>query len=284
MLLRDNDFVCRKINWENKATNLKAMETELNLTEGGIIFIDDNPIERETVKGECPEAYVPEFPSDTTELISFAENIWFDYCRPLRVLGEDLRKTEMYQNEQRRKQEMGNSLNLDEYIAKLEMVIDIHRMAAGELDRVSQLIRKTNQFNLTTKRYSKSEIEKIAGNPDNAIYVVYSSDKYGDNGLISVIILIGKEKDILIDTFLMSCRVMGRKLEEVIINELAAKYKKKMIGEYIPTEKNAPVKELYDKLGFVFVAENDGCKKYELDATKYDKQEFGIYKAVKLED
>ena len=284
MLLRDNDFVCRKINWKNKATNLKAMETELNLTEGGIIFIDDNPIERETVKGECPEAYVPEFPSDTTELISFAENIWFDYCRPLRVLGEDLRKTEMYQNEQRRKQEMGNSLNLDEYIAKLEMVIDIHRMAAGELDRVSQLIRKTNQFNLTTKRYSKSEIEKIAGNPDNAIYVVYSSDKYGDNGLISVIILIGKEKDILIDTFLMSCRVMGRKLEEVIINELAAKYKKKMIGEYIPTEKNAPVKELYDKLGFVFVAENDGCKKYELDATKYDKQEFGIYKAVKLED
>ena len=77
---------------------------------------------------------------------------------------------------------------------------------------------------------------------------------------------------------------MGRKLEEVIINELASKYKKKMIGEYIPTKKNAPVKELYDKLGFVFVAENDGCKKYELDATKYNKKEFGIYKAVKLED
>lgn len=284
MLLRDNDFVCRKINWENKATNLKAMEAELNLTEGGIIFIDDNPIERETVKGECPEAYVPEFPSDTTELIGFAENIWFDYCRPLRVLGEDLRKTEMYQSEQRRKQEMGNSLNLDEYITKLEIIVDIHRMTPGELDRVSQLISKTNQFNLTTKRYSKSEIEKIAGNPDNAVYVVCSSDKYGDNGLISVIILIGKEKDILIDTFLMSCRVMGRKLEEVIINELASKYKKKMIGEYIPTKKNAPVKELYDKLGFVFVAENDGCKKYELDATKYNKKEFGIYKAVKLED
>ena len=87
MLLRSNDFVCRKINWNNKAENLKEMEAELNLTEGGFIFIDDNPMERETVKGECPEAVVPEFPKDTTELISFAEDIWFDYCRPLIHLG-----------------------------------------------------------------------------------------------------------------------------------------------------------------------------------------------------
>ena len=265
MLLRDDDFVSRKINWENKALNLKAMEGELNLTEGGFIFVDDNPVERETVKGECPDMLVPDFPEDTTELLSFAEDIWFDYCRPLRVLGEDLKKTQMYQNEAKRKLEMESSLNLDDYIAKLEMVADIHRMRVTELERVVQLINKTNQFNVTTKRYTQAEVEDIAADPNNAIYVVYSSDKYGDSGLISVIILIGSEVDVRIDTFLMSCRVMGRKLEDVILNELAAKYQRKMIGEFIPTAKNAPVRELFDRLGFSQVSDDNGHKVYELD-------------------
>jgi HAD-superfamily phosphatase, subfamily IIIC/FkbH-like domain len=281
MLLRDDDFVSRKINWDNKNINLKAMESELKLTEGGFIFIDDNPVERETVKGECAEMLVPDFPEDTTELLTFAEDIWFDYCRPLRVLGEDLKKTQMYQNEARRKQEMSKSLNLDDYIAKLEMVVDIHRMREPELERVVQLINKTNQFNMTTKRYTQAEVEEIAAKPANAIYVVYSSDKYGDSGLISVIILIGNQAEVLIDTFLMSCRVMGRKLEDVIINELATKYNKKLIGEFIPTAKNAPVKELYDRLGFETVADDDGHKIYKLK--EYQKKDFESYKEIKFE-
>ena len=283
MLLRDDDFVSRKNNWENKAINLKAMEGELNLTEGGFIFIDDNPVERETVKGECPEMLVPDFPEDTTELLGFAEDIWFDYCRPLRVLGEDLKKTQMYQNEAKRKQEMSESLNLDDYIAKLEMVADIHRMRDSELDRVVQLINKTNQFNVTTKRYTQAEVEAIADDPNNSIYVVYSSDKYGDSGLISVIILIGSDIDVRIDTFLMSCRVMGRKLEDVIINELAEACKgRKLVGEFIPTAKNAPVQELYDRLGFEKVADEDGHKIYELK--DHQRQEFASYKEIKFED
>lgn len=284
MLLRDDEFVSRKINWENKALNLKAMEGELNLTEGGFIFVDDNPVERETVKGECPDMLVPDFPEDTTELLSFAEDIWFDYCRPLRVLGEDLKKTQMYQNEAKRKLEMESSLNLDDYIAKLEMVADIHRMRDTELERVVQLINKTNQFNVTTRRYTQAEVEEIAADPNNAIYVVYSSDKYGDSGLISVIILIGSEVDVRIDTFLMSCRVMGRKLEDVILNELAAKYQRKMIGEFIPTAKNAPVRELFDRLGFSQVSDDNGHKVYELDGTGYEKKEFGSYREIRFED
>ena len=283
MLLRDDDFVSRKVNWENKSVNLKAMEDELNITEGGFIFIDDNPAERETVKGECPDMLVPDFPIDTTELFSFAEDIWFDYCRPLRILDEDLRKTQMYRNEAERKQEMGESLNLDDYIAKLEMVADIHRMRDAELERVVQLINKTNQFNVTTKRYTQAEVEEIAASPDHEIYVVYSSDKYGDSGLISVIIMTGSGADVRIDSFLMSCRVMGRKLEDVIINELASEYQKKMIGEFIPTAKNAPVRDLYDKLGFSLVSENDGHKIYEFDATGYRKKEFSYYKEIRFE-
>ena len=282
MLLRDDDFVNRKINWENKAINLKAMESELNLTEGGFIFIDDNPVERETVKGECPEMLVPGFPEDTTELLDFAEDIWFEYCRPLRVLGEDLKKTQMYQNEAKRKQEMSESLNLDDYIKKLEMVADIHKMRDSELERVVQLINKTNQFNVTTKRYTQAEVEEIAADNNNAIYVVYSSDKYGDSGLISVIILKEGQAEVLIDTFLMSCRVMGRKLEDVIINEMISKYTgKKVIGEFIPTAKNAPVKELYDRLGFDMVADEDGHKTYELKG--HQRQEFSSYKEIKFE-
>lgn len=282
MLLRDNAFVSKKINWENKASNLKAMENELNLTEKSFIFIDDNPAEREIVKGICSEALVLEFPTDTTELLSFAENIWFNYCRPLKVLGEDLKKTQMYQSESKRRHEMNGSLNLDDYIAGLEMTVDIHRMRSNELERVTQLCGKTNQFNMTTKRYTQAEIEQISANPDNEIYVAYSSDKYGESGLISVIILVGEAEDVRVDTFLMSCRVMGRRLEDVIMNEIAVHCsdKRKIIGEFIPTAKNAPVKKLYDRLGFELISDNDGHKIYEFTLNDYMKKSFECCKEI----
>lgn len=286
MLLRDDDFVSRKINWENKDVNLQEIESELNLTESGFIFIDDNPVEREIVKDKCPEILVPDFPADTSELLGFAEKIWFEQCRPLRIVAEDLKKTEMYLNEAKRIQEKKENLNLDDYIAKLEMVINIHKMRLEEIDRVTQLINKTNQFNVTTKRYTQVEIEEIASNPGNVIYVIYSSDKYGDNGLISVIILLERNKDVWIDTFLMSCRVMSRKLEEVIINEIASKYseKRSIIGEFIPTTKNMPVKELFDRLGFSLVSDDNGHKVYELNVSGYKKKENIIYKKIEIED
>lgn len=282
MLLRNIDFVSKKINWENKASNLKAIENELNLTEKSFIFIDDNPAEREIVKGICSEALVLEFPTDTTELLSFAENIWFDYCRPLKVLGEDMKKTHMYQSESKRRHEMNESLNLDDYIAGLEMTVDIHRMRSNELERVTQLCGKTNQFNMTTKRYTQAEIEQISANPDNEIYVAYSSDKYGESGLISVIILVGEAEDVRVDTFLMSCRVMGRRLEDVIMNEIAVHCsdKRKIIGEFIPTAKNAPVKKLYDRLGFELISDNDGHKIYEFTLNDYMKKSFECCKEI----
>ena len=284
MVLREDDFVSSKINWENKAVNLKAMETDLNITEGGFLFIDDNPVERETVKGGCPETAVPEFPDDTAELLPFAEKIWADYCRPLRVLGEDRKKTDLYRNEEKRRQEMSVSLNLEDYIARLGMTVDIHRMREDELDRVAQLCGKTNQFNLTTRRYTAAQVRALAENPDNAVYAVYSSDKYGDNGLISVVILIGSECGVKIDTFLMSCRVMGRKLEDVIIDELAWHYKdrQKMTGEYVPTEKNAPVRDLYDRLGFRLVSGQSRDRIYELDTSEYKKKSFDSYKEIRF--
>ena len=305
MLLRDEDFVSKKINWENKAINLKAMEDELNLSEGGFIFIDDNPIERNTVKGVCPDVYVPDFPQDTTELIAFAESLWFDYCKPLRILQEDAAKTQMYQNEVKRKQDMSASLNLDDYIKKLEIKLDIHRMRADEFERTLQLINKTNQFNLTTKRYTQVELQNMAADENCRVYVVHSSDKYGNNGLIAVVILFLSETENKIDTFLMSCRVMGRKFEDVIIGKLVEKYGKHtngnfqlddsslieipLIGEFIPTAKNAPVRNLYERMGFTLVEETESHKLYRLStASNFFETDpsmlTGVFKEIKFDE
>ena len=285
MLLRDGDFACRRINWQDKAENLKAMEQELNISEGGFVFIDDNPVERETVRGACPEALVPEFPADTAELLPFAEELWMDECLPLRVLGEDLERTQMYRNEALRRQEMTESLNLDDYLTRLEMTADIHRMRPEELERVAQLCGKTNQFNVTTRRRTAAEISALAEGPDSSVWTVHAADKYGDSGLISVLILRREGEDIAIDTFLMSCRVMGRRLEEVILNELAAHYvgKGRLLGEFIPTAKNVPVRDLYDRLGFEKTAEDGGHKHYALSLADYRKKDIACYREIRFQ-
>ncbi len=295
MLIRSKDIVEEKINWENKATNLKAIEKDLNLTESSFVFIDDNPIEREVVTGECPDVTVPFFPEDTTTLLMFGEEIWLDYCRPLRVLSEDLKKTIMYQTEAKRSELKNTSLTLDDYIKKLEICLDIHRMTPDETERVVQLCNKTNQFNVTTKRYTKSEIESLrdesdkTGKKTNYIYTVHAKDKYGDNGLISVVIV----KNVyaphpIIDTFLMSCRVMGRKIENVIINCILNKLTdnncESLIAMYIPTEKNNPVENLFDLLGFSLLFEDRGIKKYELLLENRNDLKFNAFKEIVFKD
>ena len=266
MLLREADFAASRINWQEKAANLKEMEAELNLTEGGFLFVDDNPLEREKVRGECPEMLVPDFPEDTAELLPFAENLWWDHMRPLRALAEDGQKTEMYRAEARRRQEMAESLRPEDYIRKLEMRADIHPLRPEELERTAQLIGKTNQFNLTTRRYTQAQVRQMAEDGHHAIYTVHSGDRYGDSGLIAVVILEDRGADLAVDTFLMSCRVMGRKLEDVIIHQLAAYYAgRRLLGEYIPTAKNAPVRDLYERLGFEKLREEEsGRKTYAL--------------------
>lgn len=286
MLLRSDDFVSLKINWKDKASNIKEMAKDLNLTEGSFIFIDDNPVEREIVSGECPDVYVADFPEDTTKLADFAQDIYLQYCRPLRILDEDLKKTEMYKLESKRKQDMDLCLDLDEYISKLEMEVDIHKMLPQELERTAQLCNKTNQFNLTTKRYTAADISDIANDENALIITVHSKDKYGDNGLISVLITRRDGESVTIDTFLMSCRVMGRKLENVIMSEVIDHYKsdaKYMIGEYFKTEKNAPVKELYDRLGFELVSDNDGHRIYKLDLHKAQPEKTESYKKIQVD-
>ena len=286
MLLKETDFVSEKINWSNKAANMKQIASELNLTQGSFVFVDDNPIERAIVSGECPDVTVPAFPEDTTELKGFAEDLYKKYFRPLRLLDEDLKKTEMYRIETQRKADLETSLDLNEYISKLEIEADIHTMRPEERERVVQLCNKTNQFNVTTKRYSAADIDEMEADENCDIFTVTSRDKYGENGLISILITRKEDDEVNVDTFLMSCRVMGRMLEDVIMDELASYYSdgaSVMKGEYIKTEKNAPVNDLFDRLGFTRTNDDPDDKTYELSIKDYNKKGFDNYKTVKFE-
>lgn len=284
MLLKWDDFVAKKINWKSKAQNIKELITELNLTESSFVFVDDNPIEREIVLGECPEVTVLDFPKDTTRLISFAEDFYCHLFRQPRVLNEDVNKTEMYFSEKKRRLEKSESLDINTYIKKLEMEADIHLMTDQEIQRVAQLCNKTNQFNITTKRYTEKDIAVMDNNPNIKIFTVHSSDKYGKYGLVSLFIAKETENTVDIDTFLMSCRVMGRNLERVIVNEILEDYKirgfEKITANYIPTAKNIPVKDLFEQLGFDVYFENKDIKKYELNLTGWKKAKENTYKTI----
>lgn len=282
MLLHDDDFVSKKINWNSKDKSISELICELNISEGGFIFIDDNPAEREAVHFAHNDVSVPDFPSDTSELISFAEEIWLDYLRPLKVVDEDRTKTEMYQSESLRKREAKKAASVEDYISRLEIVVDIHRMLPDEVERVTQLCNKTNQFNLTSKRYTSSDINKLVFSDIHDVFVVKTIDKYGDNGLISVIILEHRGAEVYIDTFLMSCRVMGRNIEKAIIDRIV-KYSDKdetFIGEYIPSAKNAPVKDLYSDLGFELFETTDEHKLYRFVVNDYVEPDLSYFKTI----
>lgn len=282
MLIREEDITVQKINWNDKAQNIFEIIDEINITEAGFVFIDDNPVERENVKANCREVVVPSFPEDTSDLIEFAEDIWKSYFCTSRIMEEDLKRNDMYKAESRRKLAYNSATGLEDYLKSLQIEIHIHEMCDSEIPRVVQLINKTNQFNLTTVRYSQNEIEELMVDPTKKIFVACSRDKYGENGLVSVLILSETLCEITIDTFLMSCRVMGRRIENVLMDEILNLYSKKeyVNSEYIATSKNEPVRNLYESMGFELIDSNEKCKIYRKNLKDYVKHNFDGYKVI----
>ncbi len=258
MVLRHADFVAEAINWEPKTVNIRRLAEELNIGLDSFVFLDDSPSERERMKVECPEVVVIDFPKDSAQLPAVVAKVYDDYFFSLEVTVEDVKKTSMYHAEAMRKIEMSKAVSMGEFLKNLEMTIDIHFMKPEEEKRVTQLTNKTNQFNVTTKRYSEEEIHRLAAADNTDIITVHMADKYGDQGLVAVLIL-EYEKDVAeIDTYLMSCRVMGRKAENEIMARIKGLLKLKGIttvkASYIKTAKNAPVLDLFEKLGFETVS------------------------------
>jgi FkbH-like protein len=255
ILINDKVLVNYKINWKNKADNIADMITELNIGADSVVFIDDNPTEREIVKQFIPEIEVPEFPNQAYDLMDFAMAIGRKYFQIYKITNEDKSKTLKYQANSSRNLFKKNFTKFDEYIKSLEIQLLIKSASKITIPRIAQMSQKTNQFNLTTKRYSEDDIRRLIANKYK-IYTLEVSDKFGEQGITGLIILQSCKIDqsVSIESLLLSCRVLGKKIEFEFVKFILSKMKKagytKAIGKYLESDRNEQVKDFYDKLGF----------------------------------
>ena len=268
MVLREEDFSILKINWQDKATNIAEVAKELNVGLDSLVFVDDNPAERDLIKEALPMVSVPDFPDKAEDLADFAINLYNDYFAKNVVTSEDRKKTEDYKANAKRNELKAVAVDFDSYLEGLEMKL-VRVPAVENKDRFEQLVNKTNQFNLTTLRFSASEISEVLTNKEKEVFLYKVVDKFGDNGIVVVGILDFTEKA-LISEFTMSCRVMGRNIENAIVEEFENAARKRgydtLYAKYIPTAKNKPVADLYDKLGYeVLKKDADGSVEYKID-------------------
>jgi FkbH-like protein len=265
MMLSIDDFIIRKINWEPKDIGVKSIAQELNISEDSLVFIDDNKFERELVKAKT-NAIVPDFPDKTEDLIDFITTIDEKYFSKLFITVEDENKTEQYSQNIKRENLKNCFSTIEEYILSLKMVLTVCEAKQKHISRISQLTQKTNQFNFSTKRYSELDIETFLRNENYKTWIGSVKDKFGDYGI--VILIIAKiENDVaIIDTFLMSCRIIGRFIENAFIEAVFKNLIQvnKIICCYIPNEKNSLLIGKAEDLGFSTIKNNDEIIEYEL--------------------
>ncbi len=261
MVLRREDIASFVANWSDKAANIRSIAEELNIGLDSLVFIDDNPFERNLVRQELPMVAVPEVSDDPTDFPRALADA--GYFEGLAVTDEDRERTNQYQGNKARDALRASATDLPGYLRGLEMQLIVRPFDRIGLQRVTQLINKSNQFNLTTRRYTDEDVIAVMADPDAFGLQLRLLDRFGDNGVIAIVIgRLQSNKDLLIDTWLMSCRVLGRQVEPTTLNLIAQQGRalgaRRLIGEYIPTEKNAMVKDHYSKLGFA-VMETDAA-------------------------
>jgi len=267
MPLRAGDFASFVANWADKATNLRRIAKELGIGADSLVFVDDNPAERALVRQFAPDVAVPELPEDPSEYIRTLEQ--HRYFQAVSLVGEDLRRTEYHRaNAERRRAHAAASP--EEFLHSLGMVGRIDPIQALTLERSAQLIGRSNQFNLTTRRHSAAELAAMMRDDRWITRTISLADRFGDNGLISVLLGRVEGQTLSIDTWLMSCRVLQRTVEQFLLNHLCAIARERGIrtirGEYVPTPKNALVRDHYAELGFALARRDpDGHTWWELD-------------------
>lgn len=268
MILRLDDISAFVANWEDKAQNIRNIQQTLNIGMDSFVFIDDNPFERNLVRSMISEITVPELPEDPAQYLDYLQSL--NLFETVSYSKEDSVRTDQYRSEFERKKMQAMFTSVDDYLKELEMEGEAKPFDELHYSRIAQLTQRSNQFNLRTVRYTESEIAGIA-NSDEYITLYYTlKDKFGDHGLVSVVIM-KKEDDntVFIDTWLMSCRVLKRGMEEFIINCLVDTVRKKgfsrILGEYLPTPKNSMVKDIYEKMGFTRTDDT----RFELQTDKY---------------
>ena len=281
MILHEDDFVEILANWKPKSENIRQLSADLNIGVDAIVLLDDNPVEREEVRANLPNVMVIE-PRYAKEI--FDEDIvnsFAEYFLVLKLTNEDKVKTEQYRGEFRRKEVLSSSRTLEEYLERLEIHVHLRKAKNQDIDRIAQLTQKTNQFNLTSKRYTSETVRDFLAQTDMIIYVVESSDKYGSYGEISTIIIRVEKDNATVDTFLMSCRAMGRTIEfallKIVENELYENGVRRMIGLYKPTEKNKPVEGFYEKNGYrLLYKDSEGVYHYKKELNSKQLVSFNL--------
>ena len=259
-ILKLEDFSVFKANWNPKPGNIREIATELNIGLESMVFVDDNPAERALVADQLPDVAVPEIGSDVSR---FAEVLEQErYFEVHRVVEDDIHRSGYYAANAQRSDSQARFHDYGEFLTSLEMTAEIAPFSPMYLERITQLINKTNQFNLTTRRYTPAEVESIAHDP--AFLTLYGrlADKFGDNGLVSVLVGHVVGETVEIDLWLMSCRVLNREMEyamfDALVEQCQTRGIKKIAGLYIPTKKNGMVSGHYGNLGFTRSSESSG--------------------------
>jgi FkbH-like protein len=273
------DFAVFRANWNNKVDNISDIASILNIGLDSFVFVDDNPVERDLVRSHLPMVAVPELPQDPAGYIEAIER--HRYFETVGLSAEDKERTRFYRENAARTELMGSFTDVGQYLRSLAMVADIGDLDGFHLPRMAQLINKSNQFHLTGTRYSEAELQRLSGLPGHAVRYYKLADRFGDNGLISVVVLAAQPGgEALIDTWVMSCRVLGRTMEEFICNDVFVTAQRMgcraVAGRYVPTAKNKLVAGLYERLGFQKTGDDKGTTEWRR-ALGHDTQDLLSY-------
>jgi FkbH-like protein len=286
MILKEEDFVVKKINWDDKVKNISEIATELNLGLDSFIFIDDSDFEIGMVKQELPQVKCIQVPTNASDYPAVIRGLVkeFDLSR---LTAEDRQKTKMYQQDKHRNSVSSQFDSVDDYLSSLNMNVNVLWGADIPVSRASQLSQKTNQFNLTTRRYSESDIQRMLDDDTYALATFSVTDQYGDYGITGLIIIklnLGSESYAIIDSFLMSCRIIGRNVEYAVFYQIIKKLNdlgvNKLKAEYLTTPKSKLVEKFYDALGLKNVFSDDACKKYTINLNGYKSSGIGYIKTI----
>ncbi|MCH5274575.1 MAG: HAD family hydrolase [Lachnospiraceae bacterium] len=274
-VLRPEDFILIKANWEPKSENVAKIASELDILPESLVFVDDNPAEREIVRTQLPGTAVPEMESPEQFIRILDRSGFFEVTA---LSEDDKQRGEMYKANLERKKQQESFGNYEEYLESLQMVGHIKAFEPLYMARIAQLTNKSNQFNLTTKRYTQAQIEQTAADPAYITLYGKLEDKFGDNGVVSVVIGRREDDTLHIELWLMSCRVLKRDMEfammDVLVHKCLQEGIKKIKGYYYPTAKNKMVENFYDLQGFTLEsrdAEGNTVWNFEPDASYQDK-------------
>jgi len=283
MVLREEDISAFVANWNNKAENLRALAQRLNIGLDSIVFLDDSPFERNLVRELLPEVCVPEMPADPAEFAPYLESL--NLFEATQFSDEDRRRADFYRDNLRREEQLAKFEDVNDYLVSLSMEAVFERFDDHHLPRITQLVQRTNQFNLTTIRHSAAELSAFA--EDEQYFPFYATllDRFGDNGLVSVVI--GKRSGAWLElvSWVMSCRVISRRLEEFVLDQLVEVARaagiERMRGRYVPTKKNGLVSRHYERLGFRLNEElGEGTTSWELSLNEHAASDAPIARAV----